>query len=258
MKITEKTCLFCKSLALWGKYRCIYGVFMIFIMLIGFVLGVSMPFIASRFGKILPADPGLVFLRLWHKPCFPKVVFDKKRIRLLQKKWCKLCFFSVLWGIIVAGLYSALFLYCAPVHLIYGMIFIYIVCLLIIVDHQYFLLPDFFTLPLLLIGLTHAYNTHNQIVSFSSALSGAWFGYFLSIVAVMALNFYKKAEFGAGDVKMLVAVGAWLGYMGLNQALLLSLVIFCITAFLKRKKVGAYGPALGIASIVMFFAYFIK
>ena len=35
---------------------------------IGFLLGVMVPSLAGRFGKILPADPGLVLVEMFHKP----------------------------------------------------------------------------------------------------------------------------------------------------------------------------------------------
>ena len=64
---------------------------MIEIILLGFILGFLMPITASRFGKVLPADPGMILLRLWHLPHFPKTG-DVYRARLLRKKWMKL------WG----------------------------------------------------------------------------------------------------------------------------------------------------------------
>ena len=69
---------------------------MLLLGLIGFIIGISIPAIGSRFGKILPADPGLVFLTIWHRPKFPKV-HDVIRARRLHQKWKKLIYFSIGW-----------------------------------------------------------------------------------------------------------------------------------------------------------------
>ena len=89
---------------------------MIEIILLGFILGFLMPITASRFGKVLPADPGMILLRLWHRPHFPKTG-DVYRARLLRKKWMKLWGYSVLWGVIMAVLFGLTPVFLNPVGL---------------------------------------------------------------------------------------------------------------------------------------------
>lgn len=230
---------------------------MFLVSVIGFLVGLCVPSMASRFGKILPADPGLVLVKLWHKPHFPLKCADKKRISQLQEKWGRLILFSFFWGVVLGALYSISYLFLAPEQHIYAYLFLFFVAMLMAVDQQYFLLPDFFTIPLLLLGITQAFAL-NADISLVDAICGAWFGYILSTVSVLIMSIFKKAEFGAGDVKMLTALGAWFGCIGLNYALIGSFLVFFLTACIKKKKTGAYGPALGIASIFVFFYLSIK
>ena len=76
---------------------------MLFCLILGFFGGIMIPFVAGRFGKIIPADPGFLRLRLFHWPRFPKVN-DPMRRYLLRKMWKKLIFASLIWGILMAGL----------------------------------------------------------------------------------------------------------------------------------------------------------
>ena len=220
--------------------------------LVGFLLGLTVPVIASRFGKILPADPGLVCAQLWHKPHFPKVP-DLQRTNMLKMKWIKLIIFSIGWGFVISVLFGMVQAYIQPDMFGFACAFIYIVSLLIAVDQQYYLLPDFFTIPLLLLGVSAAFAVPMESLSLADRLVGAWFGYLLSTVSVFIMAFFRKAEFGAGDVKMLTALGAWFGVLGLNYTLILSFFFFYICSVYKKQTSGAFGPALGIASILVFF-----
>ncbi len=225
---------------------------MILTILIGFLLGLSVPAIASRFGKILPADPGLICAQLWHKPRFPKSP-SAHRTRKFYSKWRRLILRSVLWGMVLAVFYGVTYVYVDPKMVVYACVFLYMVALLMTVDHQFYLLPDFFTIPLLLLGITVAYVVPQAHLSFADKLVGAWFGYLLSTVSVFIMSFFKKGEFGAGDVKMLTALGAWFGAIFLNCILVMSFVFFYICVMRKKRRSDAFGPALGAASIIMFF-----
>ena len=142
-------------------------------------------------------------------------------------------------------------------HLVYGCLFLYMVSVLMSIDRMFFLLPDFFTIPLLVLGMTAAV-FEASFVSIQDAVLGAWFGYGICVVSVIVMRFFSNAEFGAGDAKMLTALGAWFGAMELNYALVGSFVLFTIEAILNRCRIGAYGPALGVASIATFFYMALK
>ena len=71
---------------------------------LGFIFGEMIPFMARRFGKLIPMDPGLLLLNLIHRPRFPKVK-DSKRHKKLKKLWYRLWINSLLWGTFTAGLF---------------------------------------------------------------------------------------------------------------------------------------------------------
>ncbi|MDY6407157.1 MAG: A24 family peptidase [Pseudomonadota bacterium] len=221
---------------------------------IAFLLGTLTPVIARRFGKILPADPGHIVLKLWHFPHFPKVN-DVARSRLLYQKWMHLCWGSLLWGMgltIIA--LCATFLLPQGVDM-WAILFITLVGFCIQVDRRYCLLPDFFTIPLLIAGFGMAACVP-ELTPVDSVI-GAIFGYLVAVVAVMIMRRSRQSEIGSGDVKMMAALGAWLGASGLNFALILSFFLFAIPASLNGHRQGPYGPALGIAGIIAFFLVYI-
>ena len=228
----------------------------LYVIICGFLFGLIIPAVASRFGKVLPADPGLILAHLWHKPRPPKRK-EGKRYALWQYKWKKLKIFSLCWGLIMASLFACAYVYIGPSVIGWTGGFLLIIGFLIAVDHQYFLLPDFFTIPLLFLGFGFACTT--GFLSPMDSFVGAVFGYILCTLSVYMMNFmFKHAEFGAGDVKMVTALGAWLGYTHLNITLLLSFIFFAAWAFITRRRSGAFGPALGLAAIIMLFVGYIK
>jgi len=79
-----------------------------------------------------------------------------------------------------------------------------VLCGLAIVDFRTFRLPNLITLPLLFLGWTwHSF-----------AMEGAGLAWSLagSVVSTLPLLwFYLRGKMGAGDVKLMAVVGAWLG-----------------------------------------------
>ena len=229
---------------------------MLIYLIFGFLFGATIPFIAGRFGKIIPADPGLLLLRLFHMPRFPKVD-DPMRQYSLYQKWKKLWLFSFIWGVLTALLFLFCFYFLPSSYIIWGCVFCWILCISMVIDAEYWLLPDFFTIPLLLIGLYFSY-LHSQI-GIQNALMGSVFGYFLSVFSVLFMGILSKnPQLGGGDVKMITAFGAWLGVLGLNYALVLSFPLFVALNFFHFQKKGAYGPALAIAGMISFFIMYVK
>ena len=229
---------------------------MLFYLIFGFLSGALVPFLAGRFGKIIPADPGLLILRLFHFPHFPKPD-DPMRIYILSQKWKKLWIFSFIWGIVLSALFLMCFYFLPSSYVVWGCVFCWILIVSMVIDAQYWLLPDFFTIPLLLLGFVFAY--YHPEFGTQNALIGSISGYLISVFSVLFLSiFSSKNQFGGGDLKMITAVGAWLGILGLNYTLILSFLLFIILNILPFQKKGAYGPALGIASIICFFIMYIK
>ena len=222
---------------------------------IGFITGLLLPITAGRFGKILPADPGLALLRLWHRPHFPRVIFASQRHRLISK-WKKLGFISILWGLTMAVLFVLSHRLIGGELAVWGCVFCVLIGFCIFIDERYFLLPDFFTVPLLLSGFMMSCLCHETTPM--AGITGAVFGYLIATVSVLLLGLFERPELGAGDVKMITALGAWLGVMGLNYTILISFFLFAMPIMCQSKRRGAYGPALGIAALITFFFIYAK
>ncbi len=223
--------------------------------LLGIISGFCVPFVAGRFGKIIPADPGNLILNLWHRPRFSKV-YDPARAFLLKRLWYKLYLWAVFWAICHCFLFSlSYFILPEPIR-IYACFFAWIINVCSVIDAEYWLLPDFFTIPLLLLGMI--FHTHTNIHDISFALIGSVSGYLVSVFSVLVLAKSKSKELGAGDVKMITALGSWLGLVGLNACLILSFFLFITFSWMPIQKKGAYGPALGTAALIVFFIMFSK
>ncbi|MGN0919167.1 MAG: prepilin peptidase [Alphaproteobacteria bacterium] len=229
---------------------------MLLYLFLGFILGGMIPFIAGRFGKLIPMDPGLLLLNLIHLPCFPKVK-DIKRNRLFKKLWHRLWMISFLWGLFMANLFFLCGILLPTSYIIWGCVFCWIQGVSMAIDAKYWLLPDFFTIPLILLGFLFCYR-HPEI-GVQVALTGSIGGYLICVFSVFLMGlFSKKTMFGGGDLKMITALGAWVGILGINYTLILSFVLFIILDMLPLQKKGAYGPALGTAAIILFFLMYLK
>lgn len=223
--------------------------------LFGGILGALLPFIAGRFGKLIPADPGEILLRLFHKPRIPSNK-SSYRYSLWLKKKHLLSLWSVFWAMMTASLFVLCSLILPEEIQVISCVFVWIVSACIIVDADYWLLPDFFTLPLLILGFLFVQISPNY--SLETALVGAIGGYIVSILSVLCLAFSPKKQLGCGDVKMIAALGAWLGISGLSTTLVISFVLFVLFDLLHLHKKGAYGPALGTAALFTFFLIHMK
>ncbi|MBI2382097.1 MAG: prepilin peptidase [Gammaproteobacteria bacterium] len=122
------------------------------------------------------------------------------------------------------------------------------------VDHQ--LLPDQLTLPLIWLGLL--LNLNGMIVSIQDAVIGAVAGY-LALWSVYWL--FKlltgKEGMGAGDFKLLAALGAWLGWQMLPLIIMLSSLVGAVVGIAlilvnrgDRNLRIPFGPYLAVAGYV--------
>ena len=122
------------------------------------------------------------------------------------------------------------------------------------IDTQY--LPDQLTLPLIWLGLL--FNFDGAFASLQSAVLGAVCGY----MSLWLLNsFYRLVRgvqgMGAGDFKLLAALGAWLGVGTLPVLVFMSALVGLAGALIMRvarNQPFAFGPSLAIAGWVVFAA----
>lgn len=128
------------------------------------------------------------------------------------------------------------------------------------IDWDTTLLPDSLTMPLLWAGLVAA--ALGWTLPLTTAVWGAVFGY-LSLWSVYWL--FKlttgKEGMGAGDFKLLAALGAWLGWQMLLPIVLAASIIGAVIGIamklsgaLREGRYVPFGPFLAGAGLVVLFA----
>lgn len=139
-----------------------------------------------------------------------------------------------------------------------GLILVWALLCLTMIDIDHYLLPDSITLPLMWLGiLANIWATYTDL---QSAVIGAMVGY-LSLWSVYWL--FKlttgKEGMGFGDFKLLAALGAWMGWQYLLLIILLSSLVGAILGvagilLLGRDKAKPlpFGPYLAIAGLAAF------
>lgn len=219
----------------------------------GFVFGILIPYLSRRFEKFMPAT----FAYALYQICRPgKRVSSQKRkdprYTALKKQYL---WRSLIWGLVCFGLSYGAFFHFGGEHLGWYLYFIWSLLLLTEIDYRMYLLPDILTIPLLIIGFVCAVLVCGWVCPAESAL-GALVGYFLPVIASLFLVWKDKDMFGGGDIKLLAAVGAWVGADKLIYVILTAVVIFGLYTLLRRQRSGAFGPAIALAAIIIAFYFF--
>lgn len=97
--------------------------------------------------------------------------------------------------------------------------------LLALIDARTGLLPDALTLPLLWLGLSVSWLGYG--VALSDAVAGVVLGYgSLWLLMFIFTLVCRRQAMGYGDLKLLAAIGAWVGWQALSVVVLLA----CLTA----------------------------
>ena len=158
---------------------------------------------------------------------------------------------------------AALFLqfFPAPIFVFY---FIFTACLLVIsfVDLQHQRIPDIITLPGIVLGFVSSF--FNPLLSWQGSALGIIIGYIaFAVTARVYFGLRQQEGMGAGDMKLLAMIGAFLGWQALPFIIFYSAmlgIIVGVTALIKQKK-GLrtripYGPFLAVASLLhLFFGF---
>lgn len=140
-----------------------------------------------------------------------------------------------------------------------AMVFCWIMLALAMIDLDTQLLPDTLTLPLLWAGLL--INLDGRFTTLADGVIGAAAGYgVLWLVSHTYQLIKKRPGMGAGDFKLLAAIGAWLGWQMLPFVILASsaigaLVGIGLIVFAKhgREVPIPFGPYLAGAGVVALF-----
>ena len=161
---------------------------------------------------------------------------------------------AIVWGIICAALTFVVEM-CLP-----SMFFVAHVWLLLLlyeIDERMFLLPDILNVTLLITGFVYASTLPaGECIYYSPAFNsavGAAAGYILPVIASLLMVKKYPDAFGGGDIKLLSAVGAWVGFPLVPILLLLSSIVFALFCLVKRERSGAFGPAIVIATLILAF-----
>ena len=125
---------------------------------------------------------------------------------------------------------------------------------LALIDFEHQILPDALTLPLAAAGLAVSWFVHPSAIL--DNIAGTAVGYALFAVVALAYRRWRGREgLGAGDAKLLAALGAWVGASGLPSVVLLASLMALAAALAARslRRTGtlqdrvAFGPALAAA-----------
>jgi len=180
---------------------------------------------------------------------------------LILKGQCRNCESSISWRypgveLLTGSLFflTATFSLSAEIHparLLFNLVFVAILIALSFIDLDTFRLPDVFTLPLLGLGLLAAFLIPGSPSGWNSVLSAMGAGGFFWIIALV----YPQGM-GLGDVKLVAALGAFLGFPSIFLAVFLGsfvgALIGIVLLFTGRKRFGQqipFGPYLALGAI---------
>lgn len=139
-------------------------------------------------------------------------------------------------------------------------------CLMVasMIDIDHLLLPDCLTLPLLWTGLLLTLMSDITLVNTADSLLGVAIGYCaLSLIGWAFKWITGKEGMGAGDYKLLAALGAWTGWQSLLTILFLASVAGLLAGLCLRCSKNTapgqeipFGPYLSIAGwLVLVFQF---
>lgn len=131
-------------------------------------------------------------------------------------------------------------------------IFISYGIIIFFIDKKTFTIPDKLSIPLIVTGLVFSVLPKTD-VSWSSSLIGAIAGFLLFfLTAVLFQKTTGKDSLGGGDIKLITAIGAFLGIWGTLFTVLfssLSALFLLIIVRHDHQKPFPYGPFLIVGSL---------
>lgn len=156
-------------------------------------------------------------------------------------------------GVVLAGVYAR---YGDDAVFVCRVAAVLMLLMLACIDARICLLPDALTQPLLWLGLVMAWQDAGP--GLQPAMAGVITGYgLLAVPRWLWLCLRKQDAVGAGDVKLLAALGPWVGAWGVAHVLMLSCVAGALFTALHQRRwrpSGAYpfGPFIALAAVADF------
>lgn len=137
--------------------------------------------------------------------------------------------------------------------------FIIVFCLASWIDFKSFILPDWITLPLMLIGIVFNSLNIQNFCSWQDSVLGLVIGYgFIRLVDFIYYQLRRKHGIGQGDAKLLGAIGAILGYQMVFPVLLGASILGLIYGLIMNRKAIEklrqaipFGPFLSLVTCVI-------
>lgn len=213
----------------------------------GFVAGFLIPYMSRRFAKFMPATPAYALYRLVKPNKTARKAKFSTRYKQLKRKYLSR---SLVYGALSALLSLLAFWRLGEEHLFWYLAFVWILLLLAEIDLKMLLLPDILTIPLLIGGFVFA-AFFGVNVSAEESAAAAMAGYVLPVVATLLMLWRSVDAFGGGDIKLLSAIGAWLGLEGVIYTILLSCLVFGLYSAVRRQRAGAFGPSLSVSAVII-------
>ncbi|MBR2865633.1 MAG: prepilin peptidase [Elusimicrobiaceae bacterium] len=139
---------------------------------------------------------------------------------------------------------------------------VYCLIILSVIDLELMIIPDRFSLGLIVLGLaTFALNPNfagTLLDRFLQSLLGAGVGFFGTLaVALLGYVMFKKEAMGGGDVKLMGGIGAFVGWEGVITTIIfasaLGLVYSVFLMIFKGKGKGdaiPFGPFLSAGALI--------
>lgn len=141
----------------------------------------------------------------------------------------------------------------------------YSLIILSVIDLELMIIPDRFSLGLIVLGLAFAWLNPNFEGAgwgrFLQSLLGAGVGFFGTLgVALLGYVMFKKEAMGGGDVKLMGGIGAFIGWQGVITTIVfasaLGLVYSVFLMIFKGKGKGdaiPFGPFLSAGALINLF-----
>jgi leader peptidase (prepilin peptidase)/N-methyltransferase len=146
---------------------------------------------------------------------------------------------------------SVYFLSDSVSHLVFGLILTFVLIVISIIDLDWRIIPDIFSLGLLGIGIVvspinEGLGDSGPVRAFAS-VAGAGVGFGSAwLMSVLGRRVFKREALGGGDVKLLAGVGAFLGWSGVLTSWFLGSVlgstVFVGLKFRRKMEWGTYLP----------------
>lgn len=214
--------------------------------LVGFVCGFLLLSAASRLLKSFGWETGFTLSTMFHIPKLPKQRNTAKYKKMI-KLWQKFFMYSLGYGLIFSGIFAFLFFKLDTAAAFWVSAMLLAVALAGLIDLKIWILPDFLTIPLIISGLAVTYY-FAPLTNMENSILGCAYGYIMPLIVTLIMQRYHENPLGGGDVKIMAALGAWVGFEWFNVMLVLSFPAFAVFALVRKSKVCPYGPPLTVAA----------